>query len=197
MQALNIPDDDRDLLRYPLRNNNSGQKAAYRDWEPKLKVSDEEFSEWLGESGRAERAKLQQAVSEAEARLGGAPEKATFFVDSGSAPQPSYLLARGEVTRKQELVQFGFLSVMLRDKTPEDYRSSAARAGADTTFRRAALAKWMLDTQHGAGALLARVIVNRLWSHHFGQGLVRTPDDFGLQANRQLIPSFWTGSPEN
>jgi hypothetical protein len=190
MQALNIPEDDRDLLRYPLRSNNSGQKAAYRDWEPKLKVSEEEFSEWLGEQGRAERAKLQRAVSEAEARLGSAPEKATFFVDSSSAPAPSYLLSRGEVTRKQEPVQFGFLSVMLRDKSPEDYRNRAARPGSDTTFRRAALAEWMLDTQHGAGALLARVIVNRLWYHHFGQGLVRTPDDFGLQGELPTHPEL-------
>jgi hypothetical protein len=46
------------------------------------------------------------------------------------------------------------------------------------------LAEWLTDPEHGAGELLARVIVNRLWQHHFGEGLVRTPDDFGLTGDR-------------
>ncbi len=190
MEALHIPEDDRDMLRFPLRSNNSGQKAAYRDWEPKLKYTEEEFSAWLSDAARAERTKLQEAVTASEARLGGPPENALVFVDSGAEPLPSYLLARGEVTKKQEAVQFGFLSALLKDKTPEDYRRSVARPGLDTTFRRAALAEWMLDTEHGAGALLARVIVNRLWYHHFGQGLVRTPDDFGLQGEPPTHPEL-------
>ena len=41
------------------------------------------------------------------------------------------------------------------------------------------LGAWLTDTEHGAGELLARVIVNRLWHHHFGQGLVKTPNDLG------------------
>jgi Protein of unknown function (DUF1553) len=38
---------------------------------------------------------------------------------------------------------------------------------------------WLTDPEHGAGGLLARVMVNRIWQHHFGEALVRTPDDFG------------------
>ena len=43
----------------------------------------------------------------------------------------------------------------------------------------AALGSWLTDAENGAGLLLARVIVNRLWHHHFGLGLVKTPNDFG------------------
>jgi hypothetical protein len=129
-------------------------------------------------------------VSSAEARLGGPPEKVAMFVDSGATPQPSYLLARGDVTKKQEPVQFGFLSVLTKEKTPDEYRKNITRPGLDTTFRRAALADWMLDPAHGAGNLLARVIVNRLWYHHFGQGLVRSADDFGLQGEPPTHPEL-------
>ncbi|HKA01983.1 MAG TPA: DUF1553 domain-containing protein, partial [Candidatus Solibacter sp.] len=190
MAALPISEDDRELLRFPLNPNNSGQKAAYRDWDGKLKTSQAEFAEWVGETGRAEIAKLKQAVAEAETRLGRAPTRGLAFVDSGATPLPSFLLARGDVTKKVEPVEFGFLTALLKDRTPEDYRKKIARPGVDTSFRRAAFAEWIVDREHGAGALLARVIVNRLWYHHFGQGLVRTPDDFGTQGEPPTHPEL-------
>ena len=52
------------------------------------------------------------------------------------------------------------------------------------------LANWITDTEHGAGHLLARVIVNRLWQHHFGRGIVATPNDFGVQGTRPTHPEL-------
>src|SRR5205807_696193 len=59
-----------------------------------------------------------------------------------------------------------------------------------TSFRRAALANWLTDAEHGAGQLAARVIVNRVWQHHFGRGLVATPSDFGMQGERPTHPEL-------
>ena len=49
---------------------------------------------------------------------------------------------------------------------------------------------WLTDTEYGAGPLAARVIVNRLWQHHFGRGIVATPNDFGAQGSRPSHPEL-------
>ena len=99
----------------------------------------------------------------------------------------THLLNRGDVEQKQEVVTAGFLQAL----TPEDadekhWVSQASTGGRRTSFRRATLANWMTDVELGAGALVARVIVNRVWQHHFGRGLVATPNDFGVSGD---VPS--------
>ena len=111
-----------------------------------------------------------------------------------SAPSRAkrFLLARGDFRAKSEPVELGFLTALTRGKTPADYWT-AARAESrrsDSTQQRRAMAEWMTDLDHGAGALVARVIVNRVWQHHFGQGLVRTVNDFGARCDPPTHPEL-------
>jgi mono/diheme cytochrome c family protein len=64
-----------------------------------------------------------------------------------------------------------------------DFGSNATREGE----RRVALAKWITEP---ANPLTRRVLVNRLWHHHFGQGIVNTPSDFGLGGDRPSHPEL-------
>ena len=57
----------------------------------------------------------------------------------------------------------GFLRVLMRDAKNEEKWQQPKPDWARTSFRRKALANWLTDIDHGAGPLLARVIVNRLW----------------------------------
>ena len=114
------------------------------------------------------------------ARKGGA----TY--NFGADTRKVYFLERGESNSKNELATPAFLRVLQAEDTTEDYWLQ------DTESRppRVALAHWMTDEQKGAGHLLARVIVNRLWQHHLGLGIVRTPSDFGAQGTPPTHPAL-------
>src|SRR5690606_36242840 len=75
-------------------------------------------------------------------------------------------------------------------KRPTDYWQEEPPPGWRTSYRRRALANWITDTEAGPGHLLARVIVNRLWHHHFGRGIVATPNDFGSQGSPPTHPQL-------
>ncbi|HEV3258515.1 MAG TPA: PSD1 and planctomycete cytochrome C domain-containing protein [Gemmataceae bacterium] len=95
----------------------------------------------------------------------------------------TYLFYRGDHTRPKEALLPGELTVL------------AAGAGAipakdpalPTTGRRLAYARWLTSGKH---PLLARVLVNRVWWHHFGRGIVGTPGDFGFLGERPTHPEL-------
>ena len=93
--------------------------------------------------------------------------------------EQTYFLKRGSTDQKDGVAPAGFLQVLSRAPDAEKHWQWAPPAGAKYSGRRRALANWITDTEQGAGALAARVIVNRVWQHHFGRGLVATPNDFG------------------
>ncbi|MCH7729483.1 MAG: DUF1553 domain-containing protein, partial [Planctomycetes bacterium] len=92
-----------------------------------------------------------------------------------------FFLKRGDATQKKGEAEQGFLQVLMTSKDKEKHWQVAPPNGWRTSYRRRSLANWMTDTKHGAGHLLARVAVNRLWHHHLGRGIVSTPNDFGFQ----------------
>ena len=95
--------------------------------------------------------------------------------------QETHFLRRGDVNLKEAPAEQSFLQVLMPDFDAAARWRSPPPAGWRTSYRRRALAEWLTDVDHGAGALLARVIVNRIWQHHFGRGIVATPNDFGLR----------------
>ncbi|MFM7832838.1 MAG: DUF1553 domain-containing protein, partial [Planctomycetaceae bacterium] len=109
----------------------------------------------------------------------------------------TWMLKRGDVHQKQQVMQPGYLQVLMpAGKDATHWHIQPPSGWTRTSYRRASLAGWMTDPEQGAGKLAARVIVNRLWQHHFGKGLVTTPNDFGISGERPSHPELleWLAS---
>jgi hypothetical protein len=89
-------------------------------------------------------------------------------------PRPTHLMTRGDFLRPDEPVSCGTLSVL------HPLKSSQSPTRLD-------LAKWLMDDSN---PLTARVFVNDLWLHLFGQALVRTPNDFGVRGEKPTHPEL-------
>lgn len=108
----------------------------------------------------------------------------------GHAPT-TFRFHRGDPRQPREPVAPGTLSVLVPEAV--DPVLSPAATGLPTTGRRLAFARWLTRPDH---PLVARVLVNRFWMHHFGRGLVGTPGDFGLLGERPTHPDLldWLAS---
>ncbi|MDB6071825.1 MAG: hypothetical protein JWL81_2996 [Verrucomicrobiales bacterium] len=102
----------------------------------------------------------------------------------GGRPRPVFVLARGDVTHPGPETGPGALSVLKSAGLESRFVLPAAGSEGE---RRAALARWITDARH---PLTWRSIVNRVWLHHFGHGLVDTPGDFGRMGELPSHPEL-------
>ncbi len=106
----------------------------------------------------------------------GAPIRAMVMVDAAK-PKDSAVFIRGQAETKGDVVPRRFLEVLAPDNKPFAKDSSGR-----------------LDLAHcianKANPLTARVLVNKVWMHHFGEGFVRTPDDLGTQSEPPSHPEL-------
>ena len=96
---------------------------------------------------------------------------------------PSYFLIRGDPNAKGSIMKPGFVTVATYGDPPREIPP----ADGHTSGRRLALAEWLASPQN---PLTARVIVNRIWHHHFGRGIVATLDNFGKMGDAPTHPEL-------
>ena len=126
---------------------------------------------------------LDRKKAAASAALKRLEEPAQAFLGRFEQPsEPSFVMVRGNPMDHGDTVSARSLSVL--DGMLEQYELGASAAEGE---RRLALACWIASDDN---ALTARVIVNRIWMHHFGQPLVRTPSDFGVNGGKPTNPEL-------
>jgi hypothetical protein len=120
-------------------------------------------------------------------------KEAYFFRDFDNKRRTTWLFRRSDFYDREIEVGIGFPALLSTGPDAGDFWQKAKQAQdemgeATSTLQRRAFAEWITDTKQGGGALLARVMVNRVWQHHFGKGLVGTTSDFGVRGDAPSHP---------
>jgi hypothetical protein len=130
-----------------------------------------------------------QSLQRQVAALESARPQALCVTETGPNPAETYVFLRGNPRSQGNKVEPGFPSV-LATAAPVLPKPSP---GASTSGRRKVLADWIGSPDN---PLTARVVVNRVWQHHFGRGIVRTSSDFGYRGAPPTHPELldWLAS---
>src|SRR3954451_11602394 len=107
--------------------------------------------------------------------------------DISKTPSATYVLARGNYLAPGSEVQPGLPLVLDNPEHPLEFPDPAKHPEWNGTNRRLILAKWMIAPEN---PLVPRVFVNRVWQWHFGEGIVRSVDDFGFQGSKPSHPEL-------
>ena len=176
-----------DIIRDAVLNRSSRdrtpEQAAILKKYPKLNVGIGTLAQAYKERYQKELADYNDRVAKITARRPKDNFVRALFEPPGKAPI-THLFRRGSHTQPAEEVLPGELSVLTRRDV------SAVPANdleLETTGRRLAYARHLTNGRH---ALTGRVLVNRIWLHHFGRGIVGTPSDFGSQGDRPTHPAL-------
>jgi hypothetical protein len=136
-------------------------------------LGEEKVKEFNRLVGRLERQKQD--------RLPG--DYALCVSEFGPQAPDTFLLFRGNPNLSRDKVEPGFLSILGGGPATVP----PPPPGAKTSGRRLVLANWIASPEN---RMTSRVIVNRLWQHHFGRGIVRSPNNFGQLGDLPTHPEL-------
>ncbi len=176
-----LPDYMKQALATPADQRNEGQKLNVAQIEKTLMGTPETLPTRFTPADKTRYDSLNKQIADLAKQLPKPLPTAMAMTEKSRTPEPSYFLHRGN--QKGSVMQPGVLSVAQTEEWP----FPAPPADATTSFRRANFAKWIVNRDN---PLTARVMINRVWQHHFGEGLVRTPNNFGKMGERPSHPEL-------
>ena len=179
-----LPAEAQAAFRTPPEKRDGGQLELVDQYSKKVAVTSAEIEKALTGDELATLKESRQKVKSFDAKKPPAMPVALGMVDRAGPPPKTHLLERGDLMNKSLEVEPGFPSTLLPHSKP---RPATVTPLAESSGRRLALATWIASDDN---ALTARVIVNRLWQQHFGQGIVSTTSDFGVRGERPTHPEL-------
>ena len=175
--------DAKAAVETPAKERSEAQNKLAATYEKQLTITDAQVDAALSQDDREiiHNFRAQTAMAErhlATLKMG----KVQALWDVGQAPTIR-LLHRGDVDFAGPVVEPGFLTVL--SQPGQSDATTSTNAVGPTTGLRLAFAEWLTSPEH---PLAGRVIVNRIWQHHFGNGIVTTPGNFGENGSRPTHP---------
>lgn len=179
--------DEHDWLKSQGQRTLTVVSTAERtEWEQRKQSLEQRIAELRGQQeGADEEAKkaLEQQIGELQKQIPEEPRIRALW--SRGRPSPTWVLLRGNYLTPGKRVEPGVPAVL--SEAGGDLQIVPPWEGATATGRRLAFARWLTDRRN---PLTARVIVNRVWMHLFGSGLVDTPENFGVTGSRPSHPEL-------
>jgi hypothetical protein len=164
--------DVRQAFATPEDNRTAPQKYLVEKFKSSVEVTPQDL-EARFKDFREQSDKLNKAIIQAKNRLRPQPRIRALF-DMGGEPMPTRILRRGDPFNPGPRVEAGVPSVLQEGIVP--YHVNKPSWTTDTGGYRLALARWLTQSNH---PLTTRVIVNRIWQHHFVNAIVPTVENFG------------------
>jgi hypothetical protein len=176
--AGNLPADVITALAIAPKERNDAQRKLIKD---QMKPVEDFLTTTASGDDAFRLHQLREKLQQLTEKHQPAPRAYVFF-EEGPECGPAHVLKRGDPRSQGDEVGPGFPAVLV------DAPPAPPAPTAKSTGRRLQLARWLTSPDH---PLTARVIVNRLWQHHFGEGLVATENDFGIMgaapSNQELL----------
>ena len=176
-----LTDEERQWLKDPDDRHPEERRPRVATLRKQVEPKESELKAALEGDAKTRHAELEKQITQ----INSARREFTtglLMTDQETRPAETRILVLGDHKRLGQPVVPGFLSIL--DPNPAVIPKPA---NPKTLGRRLALAQWIASPQN---PLTARVFVNRLWQQHFGQGLVDTPNDFGLAGSRPSHPEL-------
>ncbi|HEV3118857.1 MAG TPA: DUF1549 and DUF1553 domain-containing protein [Gemmataceae bacterium] len=162
----------------------TAQRALVKKFAAKLEV---EIQEATSPPEKAQRAQWEMEIFRLSVTTAIDPHRAYIWYEDTPKAPATHLFRRGNPAKPGKVMEPA-IPVVLVQKQPTPPQPTRKSTG-----RRLWLARWMTSPEN---PLVARVMVNRLWQHHFGQGLVASENDFGVMGQPPTHPELldWLAS---
>ena len=179
-----LPAYYREAWDTPQEKRSEGQRLNARQVEALFRqIKAGEIEALMSAAERAERETLQLEISKLDKQRPASYPTARTVTEESADALPSYFLHRGNPGSKGSRLEPGVLSVAAW----QPVRYEPPPAEARTSHRRRQFAEWIASEEN---PLTARVMVNRIWQHHFGEGIVRSMSNFGKTGQKPSHPKL-------